>query len=266
MEVSPTILELAACCRREGIPRLRVIADENTWAAFGEAVAVGLGRAGLAATETILPKGVEADEKALGLLLSEESQEPAALAAVGSGTITDIVRFYASRMRLPFLSLPTAASVDAYASSVAAMSLGGAKRTVTAIPPRAIFVDPEVLRAAPPAMTAAGFADTICKFGALADWRLGALVWGEAYDEPIASRSRAAAQSCAAAADLAGRRERRGLALRPLPPRPLHGQEARGPPRGRRHPGAGPGPGSGMRRPLRPGSTREKPSPSRRLR
>ncbi|HUX41365.1 MAG TPA: sn-glycerol-1-phosphate dehydrogenase [Rectinemataceae bacterium] len=213
MGIPSTVLELAAYCRREGISRLRVVADENTWAAFGEAVATGLRSSGLAATETIFPKGVEADEKALGFLLSEESEEPAALAAVGSGTITDIARFYASRMRLPFFSLPTAASVDAYASSVAAMSLGGAKRTVNAIPPRAIFVDTEVLRAAPPAMTAAGFADTICKFGALADWRLGALVWGEAYDEPIASRSKAAAESCAAAADLVGRRELRGIEI-----------------------------------------------------
>jgi glycerol-1-phosphate dehydrogenase [NAD(P)+] len=49
-------------------------------------------------------------------------------------------------------------------------------------------------------MIAAGFGDTIAKFFAVADWRLGSLLWGEGFDEAIAARSVAAARSCAEAA------------------------------------------------------------------
>ena len=44
-------------------------------------------------------------------------------------------------------------------------------------------------------MIAAGFGDMLCKFSAVADWRLGALLWGESFDEAIARRSTAAAES-----------------------------------------------------------------------
>jgi len=203
--------DLIVSCRREGFQRLRVVADSNTWEALGRATVESLVGAGMGAEATVLAAGVRADEAALGTLLAEESMRPAPLAAVGSGTITDLVRLYASRMRLPFFSLPTAASVDAYASSVSAMTIGGLKRTVAAIAPRGIFVDLDTIRAAPAPMTSAGFGDMLCKFSALADWRLGALIWGEPWDEAIADRSRAAATECVAVAALVGRREPAGI-------------------------------------------------------
>ena len=45
-------------------------------------------------------------------------------------------------------------------------------------------------------MIAAGFGDMLGKFTALADWRLGHLVWDEPYDERIAQRTRNALQGC----------------------------------------------------------------------
>ena len=189
----------------------RLVADTATWAALGARIQRELSGRGFSLVSTILEGEVRADEYALGLLLSEDAEEGYPLVAVGSGTITDIVRLYAARLRLPFVSLPTAASVDAYASSVSAMTLKGAKRTIGALPPEAIFVDLDTLRDAPPPMTAAGFGDMICKFSALADWRLGALLWGEPWDEAIADRSRAAAELCRSAADSIGRREEGGL-------------------------------------------------------
>ncbi|HZE05849.1 MAG TPA: iron-containing alcohol dehydrogenase [Solirubrobacteraceae bacterium] len=51
------------------------------------------------------------------------------LVAVGAGVITDIVRYAAHLSDTAFVSVPTAASMDGYASGVAAMEVGGVKVT-----------------------------------------------------------------------------------------------------------------------------------------
>ena len=70
------------------------------------------------------------------------------------------------------------------------------KQTISAHSPIAIFTDLPTLCAAPRAMIAAGFGDMLGKFTALADWRLGHLVWDEPYGERIAQRTRNAVQGC----------------------------------------------------------------------
>lgn len=60
---------------------------------------------------------------------------------VGSGTITDITRYASFCPRNPFISLPAAPSVDAYATSGAALILNRHKRTVAAQPPSEVFAD-----------------------------------------------------------------------------------------------------------------------------
>ena len=62
------------------------------------------------------------------------------LLAVGSGVVTDIVRYAAHLEDLDFISVPTAASMDGYASTVAALQIDGVKVTYSARAPLAIFV------------------------------------------------------------------------------------------------------------------------------
>ena len=69
--------------------------------------------------------------------------------------------------------------MDGYASTGAAMILGGMKETVPAGLPRAIVADVDVLKNAPMEMLAAGFGDIIGKYSALSDWRLSEAVNGE---------------------------------------------------------------------------------------
>jgi len=70
------------------------------------------------------------------------------------------------------------------------------KQRISARSPIAIFADLPTLCAAPRAMIAAGFGHMLGKFTALADWRLGHLVWDEPYDERIAQGTRNAVQGC----------------------------------------------------------------------
>ena len=74
--------------------------------------------------------------------------DDAEIVAVGSGVMTDIVRYAAHLSDRDFVSVPTAASMDGYASSVAAMQFDGVKVTYPARAPHAIFADPRVAAAA----------------------------------------------------------------------------------------------------------------------
>ncbi len=189
-------------CRHRGIDRLLVVADRNTWQAQGAAVYAALEGAELDVRSLVFPsEDVVADAEHVYQLLIALDESPRILVAVGSGTITDIVRFVAHRTYGDFISIPTAPSVDAYVSVGAPMIVNGVKVTYNAMPPIAVFADIQTLTDAPRAMIAAGFGDVLAKFTSVADFRLGHLVRGEMYDDAIAQRMLATAQSAAANAE-----------------------------------------------------------------
>ena len=202
----------AFCAARGGAPP-RIIADSSTWAAAGPAAEAELRAAGLGFRTTIFEEQhLAADAKSVFRLLVDDDPAERLYLALGSGTIADIVRFASHRTGRDFVCVATAPSVDAYTSIVAPMVVEGMKRTFPASAPVAVFADPDVLARAPRPMIAAGFGDILCKFSAVADWRLGALVWGEPFDEAIARRSVAVARDCAAAASQIGAAKSEGIA------------------------------------------------------
>jgi len=201
--------QLADYCQAKDLTRLLMIADGNTYAAQGEAVAATLAGRGLDVAKLVFdsPEVVADAAHILDALLASDppggSPELAYL-AVGSGTLTDITRFVSHRTGRAFLSVPTAPSVDGFASIGAPLIIHGVKKTVISQPPRAIFADLRTLAAAPPPMIAAGFGDMLGKFTSVADWRLGRLLWDEPYDEVIAQRMLAAVWRCAEQAGAIG--------------------------------------------------------------
>jgi glycerol-1-phosphate dehydrogenase [NAD(P)+] len=201
---------LAAFCA--GSAPLRLVADTATWEAMGVEAERELRSAGLAVRSTVFEDAhLAADARAILRLLVDDDPNERLYVAVGSGTITDLVRFACHRTGRDFVCLATAPSVDAYSSVVAPIVVDGMKRTVAASAPIAVFADTEALARAPRPMIAAGFGDMLCKFSAIADWRLGALVWGESFDEAIALRSIAAARACVDAAPAIGAGKPEGL-------------------------------------------------------
>ena len=171
-----------------------IVADETTFEIAGRQVEAALRQAGIALEQVILrPRHnlhpdhwVLPDERSLGEVLLKIPEGSGFLVAVGSGTINDITRFVAHKTHRPFLSVGTAASMDGYASTVAALLTGSFKRTVPAAYPTGIYVDPDILATAPLEMAAAGFGDLLGKSIALADWRLSHIINGEYYCPTIA--------------------------------------------------------------------------------
>jgi glycerol-1-phosphate dehydrogenase [NAD(P)+] len=166
-----------------------VVMDPNTREAAGADAASELSQAGVDVCELVF----EARE---GLLAGRDEVqrvrdrivEGRALVAVGSGVITDIVRYAAHRSERDFLSVPTAASMDGYASSVAALQLDGFKVTYPARAPLAIYADPRVVAGAPPELTRAGIGDLLAKASARTDWLAANLLYGERFDPQVAQR------------------------------------------------------------------------------
>ena len=106
--------------------------------------------------------------------------------AAGSGTIHDLTRAVAYRKSVPFISYPTASSVDGFVSAVVSVTKkNGMKTVLYAIAPIALFADTDVLAAAPKRLTASGAGDILGKYIALADWRISNLLTGEYICKPI---------------------------------------------------------------------------------
>ena len=92
--------------------------------------------------------------------------------AIGSGTINDLVKYGAALADRSYFAVATAASMDGYAASGAALIADGFKQTFACPAPRAVVADLDLIRTAPPSMTASGYADLIGKITAGADWIL----------------------------------------------------------------------------------------------
>ncbi len=161
-----------------------MICDENTFKAGGEAVK-NLVREKTAIKVCVLKcrEICKADEKSVGSLLLSIDTDTDCLIAVGTGTITDITRILAYKLSLPFISVPTGTSADAFASSVSPVFINNIKKTLQAKMPAAIFADTEILKNAPDRLNAAGFGDFLSKGISRADWYISNIINDERVNE-----------------------------------------------------------------------------------
>jgi len=196
--------------------RVLVVADKNTYEAAGMTLVRELEGAGTTAPVTLVepdPAGdVVADEAAIVQVLLDIQRHGAdALAAVGAGTLHDIARYAAYTAGKPFMSVPTAPSVDGFTSKGAPLLIRGKKITVPATGPVALFADTGVLLKAPKPLVSAGFGDMLGKATALFDWRIGRLAAGEPYDGQVADITQRALDRCVRLADDIGRGAEKSL-------------------------------------------------------
>jgi glycerol-1-phosphate dehydrogenase [NAD(P)+] len=199
-------------CEAQGMTRFLLVADGNTYPVLGGKVEQALKGRGWDVRSMVFGDPVVVpDEEFIFQVLLQADQVERTYLAVGSGTLTDITRIVSHRTRCQFISLPTAPSVDGFTSPSASLVVRRIKTTVMAQPPAAVFADLGTLAAAPQAMIAAGYGDILGKAIALADWRLGHLLWDEPYDAGIAARVRATLDTCVEATEAIGRASPEGI-------------------------------------------------------
>ena len=164
-----------------------LVADGNTWRAAGEKVEKVLKESGVEIAGVVIYPGKERlhPNYSTSLELAEKFSDKIVPVAVGSGVINDIVKCASGKKGIPYCCVPTAASVDGYTASGGAMSVDGTKMTVPCPAPTAIVVELDVLRNAPPAMLASGYADLMTKVPAGADWIIADIMNEEKIDKPV---------------------------------------------------------------------------------
>ncbi len=217
--VAPGALRETPRVFREHFPGARavIVADPATFRVAGEAVAAAFAAAGVSSLPPILlaDPALYAESRYVEELAAALRTHDAIPVAVGSGTINDLVKLAAHRTARPsYLCVATAASMDGYTAFGASITHRGAKQTFACPAPRAVVADTDVIRAAPPAMTAAGYADLAAKLTAGADWLLADALGAE----PIDPRAWAIVQGGLrdALADPAGARAGSAAAIAPL--------------------------------------------------
>ena len=166
-----------------------IVADERTWQVAGDTVSRRLTEDGVSvvAVERFPAQPPIAPDHTVAIRLAELiAGHPGAVpVAVGSGTINDLVKDAAHLSGRPYLVVATAASMDGYTSSGAAMIRDRYKVTVPGPAPRVVIADPAVLATAPPSMSASGFADLAGKRTAGIDWIVAELLDEEVRDPAI---------------------------------------------------------------------------------
>lgn len=158
---------------------ITVVSDERTRAALGERVLRALQPLGKVnefvwERPRITPDGME--ELAAG------TQNAEALVAIGSGTISDSVKYGTFLSQREYSVFPTS-PMNAYTTPTASVSFEGFKKSLTCHSAKGVFFDLKVLSGCPKRLVAAAFADVVCRTTSQVDWLASHLLFDTPYDE-----------------------------------------------------------------------------------
>ena len=159
---SNALQKIAGILNENGYHRPCIVEDIHTRDAAGEKVEHLLIEAGYAPQvicfedDFLIP-----DEMALAKVITEMDRNTDLILAVGSGSLNDLCKFISYKMKLDYMIIATAPSMDGYASNVAPLITNHAKVTYEAAMPKAIVGDLSVLKEAPMNMIAAGVGDVL---------------------------------------------------------------------------------------------------------
>lgn len=175
-----------------------VVSDNNTHPLCASDIAAELKAHGIKVTEMIYARDgvLIPDEKAIIQLLEKVSTQTDMIIGVGSGVINDICKYVSFKLKLPYMIVATAPSMDGYASTGAAMIIDNMKVTYNAHVPKAIIGDTNILRLAPIDLIKAGLGDMIGKLSCLNDWKISQLITDEILCDNVYTMTDNAVRRC----------------------------------------------------------------------
>ena len=164
----------------EGYKSVLLVADENTYGVGGAKTEAALGEK-LVKKVIFSGKTILIPNEDAVAAVNDQMEGIDLIVGLGSGVIQDLCKYVSHTNGIPYYIVATAPSMDGYASTGAAMIMGGMKVTYSAHVPSVILADTEILKDAPMEMIQAGYGDIVGKFSALNDWKLSHVVLGEAF-------------------------------------------------------------------------------------
>ena len=167
-----------------------VVSGPFTFPAAGRQVCEKLAESGVPYSLYVLEKNgpdkLQPDDKAVDRVFEHFDPSCDLILAVGSGSLNDICKGAATRLRVPQLTVGTAPSMDGYVSASASLEVHKTKATVPTNPPAAVICDTQLMENAPMRLLWAGVGDIAAKVTALGEWKIVSIVFGEHYCETIA--------------------------------------------------------------------------------
>lgn len=208
--VGQSILEqLCPICGELDFSRALIVTGETTYQVAGKQAMEILRSDGIeaecifvkdATLETVEKVNTKALENGVDVVLG-----------VGGGRNIDVAKLSAHRTGKFFISVPTVASHDGIASSLASVKGMGRPYTVKAASPIAVVMDSKIIAESPYRFTAAGCGDIISKATEVRDWRLAHEENGDYYGGYAASLSLMSSEHVMKSADLIRKRTQEGI-------------------------------------------------------
>jgi len=128
------------------------------------------------------------DEDIVKKILNKISDEDIKfIVGVGGGRIIDIAKLSSFKAKIPFISVPTAASHDGITSPQVSLKGFNKPISIRAHSPLGVIADLKIIKNAPQRLLASGCADVISNYTAVLDWKLAHREWGEYYGDYAAT-------------------------------------------------------------------------------
>lgn len=156
---------------------LLIVCDEITRDVLGERLFRALKPLG-PVEEFIWKKPRCSDEGVAELMAETRGHE--ALIAVGSGTVSDSVKYATFQDGREYSVFPTS-PMNAYTTPTASVSSAGMKKSITCHSAKGVFFDLEILAGCPKRLIRAAFADVVCRTTAQVDWLMSHLLFDTVY-------------------------------------------------------------------------------------
>ncbi len=178
-KVKVDILPLLAEIGHEDLAQSLIICDNNSYRLLGQFL-----HDRLKCKIIILDNLIKPDLEHINKIVEKIKIDGQKLViAIGSGTISDIAKYSSFMAGISYIIIPTAPSMNGYASRAASIIAKGFRTSKLAHIPKLIILDKEILATAPLRLIQSGVGDSLCRATAQVDWFFSHLIIGTPYLE-----------------------------------------------------------------------------------
>lgn len=187
-------------------PKMRVVTMDDLWPLFADALPADAEPYFVTSMER---SSLEADLASL--------QDVSSVVGLGGGQAIDAAKYFAWRLNLPLFQFPTSLSVDAVFGHRSGVRENSVVKYVGWAIPETVYIDLDIIEAAPRALNIGGVGDVFCFITGVMDWRF-AEAQGQCeakwpYDDNLAQISLSKAEAALAELDAIKNLSPRGIEL-----------------------------------------------------